>query len=168
MGRPRKIRSDTVAGAQEAFAAVLDRPSPPQRLGKKAMVYFDAIYDRRAAEEWNSLDLLKACTLARLYVERDVDARKYRADGGSVSDNGKMVKRNPRDVALVQRENLIMRMEKHLRLHANSDYRNVSQIRGQRQAEAAARAAIQAQQPHDDNVAGDSLLPLFTPGGRPQ
>jgi hypothetical protein len=170
MGRPRKLRADTIAGAQAAFAAVQRDGAPPQRLGKKAMVYWDAIYERRAADEWNSLDLLKACQLARLYVERDVDQRKVRKDGGSVYTGGKAFKRNPRDVVLVQRENLIMRIEKHLRLHAYADHKDASQIRGQRQAEAAARAAIEAAGPHDD-AGGDELLPLFNsarPAGRPQ
>ena len=171
MGRPRKDRADTIAGAQAAFAAVQRENAPPQRLGKKALVYWEAIYERRAAGEWNKLDLLKACQLAKLYVERDVDQRKVRKDGGSVYSHDKTFKRNPRDVVLVQRENLIMRVEKHLRLHAYADHKDASQIRGQRQAEAAARAALEAAGPHEPAPAGDELLPLFDtarPSGRPQ
>jgi hypothetical protein len=171
MGRPRKLRADTIAGAQAAFAAVQRDNAPPVRLGKKALVYWEAIFERRAADEWNKLDLLKAAQLAKLYVERDVDQRKVRKDGGSVYSNDKTFKRNPRDVVLVQRENLIMRIEKHLRLHAYADHKDASYIRGQRQAEAAARAAIEAAGPHIEAPAGDELLPLFNvarPSGRPQ
>jgi hypothetical protein len=182
MGRPRKDRADTIAGAQAAFAAVQRNADPPQRLGKKALVYWEAIYERRAADEWNKLDLLKACQLAKLYVERDVDHRKVRRDGGSVyTGQGKVkadgtaapsmvFKRNPRDVVLVQRENLIMRIEKHLRLHAYADHKDTSMIRGQRQAEAAARAALEAAGPHEPAPAGDDLLPLFNTArpSRPQ
>jgi hypothetical protein len=163
--RPRKTRADSIAGERKTFEAAASPILPPQRLGKKAMVYFEAIAERRARDEWFTLDLIKACRLARLYVDRDVDERKMRRDKGSVVGDAKGSKRNPRDMVLVQRENLIMRMEKHLRLHSNADHKDVSQIRSQRRNEQAARAALEAGNPQPDQGEAidptQMLLPVF-------
>jgi hypothetical protein len=163
--RQRKIRSDSASGERLSFEAAATPIEPPQRLGKKAMFYFEAIAERRAREEWFKLDLIKACTLAKLYVERDVEERKMRRDKGAVVGDARGSKRNPRDMVLVQRENLIMRMEKHLRLHSNADHKDVSQIRAQRANEQAARAALEAANPRDgpdDQIdPAQMLLPVF-------
>lgn len=171
---PRKIRADSVTGQIAAFANAGKIAEPPQRLGKKEMIYWVAIYTRRAAGEWQPLDLLKACELCRLYVDRDIDRNRMRREGGSVNKTSIQVKkgaveqtiatskRNPRDVVLVQRERLIMATEKHLRLHTNADRPHPTQIRSQRIAEAAAREALLEGKPGVESDFDDGLLPMFT------
>lgn len=153
---PRKIKVTSVQGALAAFDAAREIPEPPQRLGKKEMVYWIAIYSRRARDEWNPLDLIKAVQLARLYVRRDIEQNRLHREGGSVIKSGKdgISKRNPRDIHLIQAENLIMRTEKHLRLHSNADHKDPSQIRSARIAEEAARSALKVTEQ-------DDFLPTF-------
>ncbi len=67
----RKLRSDSTTAKVLATKAAQQTISPPKKLTKAQMRYWESIITSRAADSWTPIDKERAVKLAKLYVELD-------------------------------------------------------------------------------------------------
>ncbi|MFZ7282470.1 hypothetical protein ACLSZW_02105 [Avibacterium avium] len=67
----RKLRSDSTTAKVLATKAAQTKLSPPQKLTKLEMRYWNSIINSRALDSWTPIDQERAVKLAKLYAEID-------------------------------------------------------------------------------------------------
>ena len=138
---PRQPRASTVAGALAAMESATSEPLPPPwPLPASCRSIWTEIVARRARGEWREVDLHFAFALAGVLAQLHDEQQRLSGEG-SVIDG----KANPRCAIVGDLERRAVSLSKFLRIHPGSDYRSTpSTVRGKREAEKAARAAIGA------------------------
>jgi hypothetical protein len=137
----RRLKATSVEGK---LKAVTDGTSPypaPPGMGKKAARYWVKVMRAKARDEWTDYQLEVAVDLTRVLVQLDTEQNHLIKEGG-VIQGATGPKRNPRLVNIGQLRGERVRLERHLRIHANAVAEHPTQAKGRREAEEAGRRMV--------------------------
>jgi hypothetical protein len=145
----RKPKATSLDGMLKAMSNVLADPlPPPYPLDAKHKAIWNDILTRRARDEWHPVDLRFAWQLTNLLIRLKEQETLLEKEELLVNTEKGCVP-NPR-LAIVERlTRQTVTLSRYLRIHPASDGRDPTMVRGGREAEQKARAALPAPSPAD-------------------